>query len=128
METINERFRLARKSTGLSQEDFAQKARRTRSEIKNIEYDKTTPKDEVIKSICDAHGINEVWLRTGAGEMYTPRTREEELAAIFANVLISDDAKSRLIRAMARMPDEAFPALQQFVLELAEKLQSEDPQ
>lgn len=122
METINERFRQLRKSTGLSQEEFAQKARRTRSEIKNIEYDKTEPKDAVIKSVCDAHGVNEVWLRTGAGDMYTPRTREEELAAIFASVLISDDAKSRLIRAMARMPDEAFPAFARFLEGLVKQL------
>lgn len=114
--------------SGKTQTEFAEALGLTKNFISLVETGSRLPSDRTIADICRVFGVNEVWLRTGAGEMYTPRTREEELAAIFANVLISDDAKSRLIRAMARMPDEAFPALQQFVLELAEKLQSEDPQ
>lgn len=128
MDLINERFKLVYKDSGLSQEAFAQAIRRGRGEIANIVYGKTAPKDNVIAAVCEVFNVNEVWLRTGVGEMHTPRSREEELAAIFAAVQIGADAKSRLIRAMARMPDEAFPALHNFVLELAEKLQSEDPQ
>lgn len=125
MDLINERFRSIYKDSGLSQEAFAKAIRRGRGEIANIVYGKTAPKDNVIAAVCEAFGVNEVWLRTGAGEMYTPRTREEELAAIFANVLISDDAKSRLIRAMARMPDEAFPVFVQFWEDLVKQLQEE---
>ena len=79
METINERFRQARVALHKSQETFAQEAERTRSEIKNIEYGKTVPKEEVIKSVCKAHGIDETWLRTGTGEMLRPQRRVEEI-------------------------------------------------
>ena len=81
MSTINERFRQLREAKCLSQEDFAGGAHRTRSEIKNIEYGKTTPKEEIILSICAAYGVNETWLRTGEGEMLKPVSRDAEIAS-----------------------------------------------
>lgn len=122
MDAINERFREVRGMLDLSQDEFAAAANRTRSEIKNIEYGKTSPKEEVIVSVCKAHNINPVWLRTGSGEPFVPLTRSEELAALFAAVQVGDDAKSRLIKAMARMPDEAFPKFLEFVEGLSERL------
>lgn len=122
MDAINERFREVRGMLNLSQDEFASAASRTRSEIKNIEYGKTCPKEEVIVSVCKAHNINPIWLRTGAGEPFVPLSRSEELAAIFAAVQIGDDAKSRLIKAMARMPDDAFPKFLEFIEGLAERL------
>lgn len=82
METINERFRQAREALRKSQDVFAQEAGRTRSEIKNIEYGKTMPKEEVVKSVCKTHGIDETWLRTGEGEMFLPKSRGEEIGQI----------------------------------------------
>ncbi|MBO7252784.1 MAG: helix-turn-helix transcriptional regulator [Oscillospiraceae bacterium] len=65
MSTINERFREVREYLNLSQDEFATKANRTRSEIKNIEYNKTSPKEEVIKAVCAAHNINRKFLELG---------------------------------------------------------------
>lgn len=76
------------------------------------------PSDRTIKDICRIFGVNEIWLRTGVGEPFTPLSRPEELAAIFERMEVGDDAKSRLIQAMARMPDEAFPPFVKFVEQL----------
>ena len=76
------------------------------------------PSDRTIKDICRIFGVNEIWLRTGVGEPFTPLSRSEELAAIFERMEVGDDAKSRLIREMARMPDEAFPSFVKFVEQL----------
>lgn len=76
------------------------------------------PSDRTIKDICRIFGVNGIWLRTGVGEPFTPLSRSEELAAIFERMEVGDDAKSRLIRAMARMPDEAFPPFVKFVEQL----------
>ena len=76
------------------------------------------PSDRTIKDICRIFGVNEIWLRTGVGEPFTPLSRSEELAAIFERMEVGDDAKSRLIQAMARMPDEAFPSFVKFVEQL----------
>ena len=76
------------------------------------------PSGRTIKDICRIFGVNEIWLRTGVGEPFTPLSRSEELAAIFERMEVGDDAKSRLIQAMARMPDEAFPSFVKFVEQL----------
>ena len=76
------------------------------------------PSGRTIKDICRMFGVNEMGLRTGVGEPFTPLSRSEELAAIFERMEVGDDAKSRLIREMARMPDEAFPSFVKFVEQL----------
>lgn len=77
MSTINERFRKVRVHLNLSQEDFATMANRTRSEIKNIEYNKTSPKEEVIKAVCDAHNINRKYLELGEEPKILPPPGDE---------------------------------------------------
>lgn len=123
METINERFRKVRGSLKLSQEDFASAANRTRSEIKNIEYGKTSPKEEVIVSICKAHNINPVWLRTGVGEPFVPVSREDEITAVLSKAMLGNSsARDRIIRALAHLPEDAFPLIEQYLLQLAAEL------
>ena len=122
METINERFRFIREELGLSQEEFAARANRTRSEIKNIEYGKTAPKPEVIMAICKAHGIDEIWLRTGIGSPNIKKSRREELSAIFSDALDGVSDKDKFLRAMAAVPDSAFPAMVDFIKTVAKEL------
>lgn len=87
MSTINERFRTARELLQLSQDDFATKANRTRSEIKNIEYNKTSPKEEVIKAVCSAHGINRKYLEFGEEPILMPEADSE---TAYINELLND--------------------------------------
>lgn len=123
MSTINERFREARERLDISQDNFAKKANRTRSEISNIEYNKTSPKEEVIKAVCSAHGINRVWLETGVGDPFLPKTKNEELKAVFADVLSGRQSeKNAFIEAIAQLPDEVFPALVESWIAAAEEM------
>lgn len=112
------RIKQVRQSEGLTQAEFAEKIGLSRNFIAMIEIGQREPSDRTIKDICRIFGVNEIWLRTGVGEPFTPLSRSEELAAIFERMEVGDDAKSRLIRAMARMPDEAFPPFVKFVEQL----------
>lgn len=123
MSTINERFREVREILDLSQDDFAKMANRTRSEIKNIEYNKTSPKEEVIKAVCSAHSINRVWLETGIGEPLQPKDKQTELKAVFADVLSGRQSeKNAFIEAVAQLPDEVFPILVRSWIQTAEEM------
>lgn len=128
MSTINERFRQLREAKGLSQEDFASGAHRTRSEIKNIEYSKTTPKEEVILSVCAAYGVNESWLRTGEGEMLCPVSRDAEIAAFMGDVMRgeSGDFRRRLVSVLARLDVSEWELLEKMARKLAEENKNED--
>jgi transcriptional regulator with XRE-family HTH domain len=123
MSTINERFREVREILKLSQDDFAALANRTRSEIKNIEYNKTSPKEEVIKSVCSAHSINRVWLETGVGDPLQPKDKQAELKAVFADVLSGRPSdKNAFIEAVAQLPDDVFPVLVKSWITAAEEM------
>lgn len=115
---MNERIRAVRTAAGLTQPEFAEKLGLTKNFISLIENGQREPSDRTVRDICRVFSVNEVWLRTGVGEPFTPLSRSEELAAIFERMEVGDDAKSRLIRAMARMPDEAFPPFVKFVEQL----------
>ena len=100
MFAINDRFLVLRKELGLTQEEFAAKAHRTRSEIKNIEYKKTLPKDELVASVCAAYGVREEWLRYGIEPMKAPRSEEEEIAEMVGAALTGS---SKLKKAVVRL-------------------------
>lgn len=128
MSTINERFRRLREEKGLSQEEFARGAHRTRSEIKNIEYGKTVPKEEVIQSVCAAYSVNETWLRTGEGEMFKPVSKDAELAAFLGDIMHGEtaDFRRRLVAALARFGPDEWELLERMVSRLAEEYKKED--
>jgi transcriptional regulator with XRE-family HTH domain len=108
MSTINERFRKVRDHLNLSQDEFAAMANRTRSEIKNIEYNKTSPKEEVIKAVCAAHGINRKYLELGEEPMLLPDLDDD---TEFINDLLAetDNALVDIIRSIMEVYRELDP-------------------
>ena len=128
MSTINERFRQCREALEQSQESFAQKASRSRSEIKNIEYGKTTPKPEVINAICSAWGIREEWLLYGEVPMSKSLIRQAEIARFVGEVM--NDAKKqdaqRVLAALMDTSPEELEALVNFARRLAAQYKEKD--
>lgn len=131
MSTINERFREARGELKLSQEEFASRANRSRSEIKNIEYNKTSPKEEVINAVITAHNINPDFLREGKHPIILPDLGEVGDTA-YINELLNDadNPLYEIIKAILKSYNEATPAekdaLKSFALRLKGKKESRD--
>lgn len=113
MFSINERFRKIFKESGLSQEKFADKIKRSRGEVANIIYDKTTPKDKIIEATCSAFDIREDWLRHGLEPMRTEKSREEEIAELVGAALVgSNDFKKSVIRMICTRSDAELKVLE----------------
>ena len=98
MSTINERFREVREYLNLTQTEFATMANRTRSEISNIEYNKTSPKEEVIKAVCAAHNINRKFLELGEEPKTLPEP-DDDTAYINELLTAVDDPVVDIIKA-----------------------------
>lgn len=122
---MNERIKEARKARKMTQQQLAEAIGLTQNYIAMIETGRREPSDRTIADICQVCGVDEIWLRTGTGEMFAPKTRREELEEIFHHCEIGTDAKARMIRAMAQLPDEAFPVFLQYLQELAKALSEE---
>lgn len=126
MYQINSRFREVLNLTGLSQEKFAKAVNRSRGEIANIIYDKVTPRDEIINSVCSQFRINEQWLRTGEGEMQIADTQRDKLQNFFSDVLATaPDERSAFIAALADLPSEFWPLVADIARKYADNLKKE---
>lgn len=86
-ETVNQRIKILRKSLNLTQKEFAQKICVSTSFQTLIELEQKKVLDRHIKLIVTVFGVNEVWLRTGEGEMFekdtTPDFKITETVAMF---------------------------------------------
>lgn len=128
MSNINERFREIRDDLEQTQEDFAKKAKRTRSEIKNIEYGKTTPKPEVIDAVCEAWGIRKEWLLTGELPKLKSLTRNAQLTKFVGDAMRDADkidAQRILFALLDATPDE-IKAIASFARRLADQYEGEE--
>lgn len=66
---IANQLKLLRKEFALSQTDFGKKIGKTLRAVQNWESGERNPDDSIIQLISMVFGVNEVWLRTGKGEM-----------------------------------------------------------
>lgn len=112
--TINERIKEIRRSSGLSQTDFAERLGTTRGVITNLEGEKTSPNEPFIKLICREFNVNEDWLRTGDGEMKQKLTRNQEIAEFMASIMRDpDDApRKRFISIVSKLDIEEWQLLE----------------
>lgn len=123
---MNERIKKLRKVLDLTQQAFADKIGIKQNTIAKYETNRGTPTTAVISLICREFNANETWLRTGEGEMFVKKTRNEELAAFMNDILQGDpDFRQKFISVLSRMTLEEWAILEKKVLELAAEVQAE---
>lgn len=71
MNSIGERIQVLRKSKKLTQADFGKMFGVTHAHISSIERGRENPSEMFMLFIIEKLDINESWLRTGQGEMYS---------------------------------------------------------
>ena len=76
-----------RKSKNLTQTAFGEIIGVKGNTVTNYETGLRTPTDAVIKSICREFDVNEEWIRTGNGEMFTPGIKDKQISAMLADVI-----------------------------------------
>lgn len=98
------RIKLVRQKEGLTQEQFAGRIGLSRNFVAKIEIGNRVPSDRTITDICREFGVSETWLRTGVGEPYEVRTREEEMGDLLGSLMKDspESFRSRLITALLR--------------------------
>ena len=120
---MRDRIKELRKSLGLTQAAFAEKIGVKQNTIAQYESGRNNPTDAVLALICREYGVNEVWLRTGIGPMFVPRTREEEIAGFMGRLLLREEGgfKRRFVSALAMLDEDAWEAIERFARSLVEE-------
>lgn len=120
---MEERLKELRKTLNLTQQEFAEKIGVKRNTIAQYESGRNAPIDAVITLICRTYGVNETWLRTGEGEMFQPKSRNDELLDYARRIAEGDPGsiQAQLLTVMTRLTDAQWEVLaqvaEQFVAE-----------
>ena len=123
---IGERIKEVRRASKKTQQAFADAIGLKRNTIANYEIGNVLPSDRTISDICREFNVNEDWLRTGNGEMFLQRSKDEELAAFFGDVLSGQpDFKRRLLAALSRLDEREWDMLEAVTDKLLADLQKE---
>ena len=120
--TTNTRIKAVRTTLKLSQAEFGNKIGLSQNNIWRIEKGERVPSDRAIRDICREYGVDDVWLRTGVGEMFRPRTREDEITTFCADLLGPDatDFQRDFVAILATLSPEAWDLMEKKLNELAE--------
>lgn len=126
---MKDRIRAIRRAKKLNQTDFGNSVAVSLSAVQKWESGENTPSDAVISLICRIYNVDEVWLRTGEGEMFRPMTREEEIAAFFGDVLSdrAPEVQRRLVTIMAKLPVEAWGFVEDLCQRVADEWTKKGP-
>ena len=108
---MNNNIKMVREALGLSQREFGEKIGVSRDVISNMEYGRVQPKELLVKHICEFYGVNEQWMYTGQGDMFSkkPETnrKADEALAIFQSLRPDfQDYALEEIRQLARLQDK----------------------
>lgn len=119
--SIGNRIKQIRNAVDKTQQSFADDIGLKRNTIANYEIGNVVPSDRTISDICREFHVNENWLRTGEGEMFTAVTRKEEIASFVGNVLsgTSEDFKVRFIAALAELNEDQWKLIEDMIEKLS---------
>lgn len=124
---MNKRIEELIKTLGLRQVEFAKRLNLSQPFVSALCSGAKIPSERTICDICREFNVNEAWLRTGEGDMFRAKDREEELYELFAKMMGDENAdfKRRLISVMLRMDEPEWQMLERKARQLLEELQNE---
>ena len=114
---MKERLKKLRSALNLNQQQFSSAINISRSAVAGYETGTINIPDRTIVDICRVFNVNELWLRTGTGEMFRQETNVDvELAHQVGRLIKSDDDfTKRLVLEYLKLPPELKTAFEEFV-------------
>ena len=110
---MNERVKELRQVLGLSGEKFGNAIGVKRSAISDIETGRNSLSEQMIKSICLAYNVSEIWLRTGEGSMFN-RTKETFLSEMQKQYSLSD-FQVEIVKSYLELSDRDRESIDKFI-------------
>ena len=124
---LKNRIKELRKSTNLTQQEFADKINIARSNIACYESGKNMPSDAVIALICKEFNVNGNWLRTGEGDMFIEIPEEDLYSRAAASLLREDDVLGiEGLKLYYSLSSESRKSVKEYVLSLAEMIKEHE--
>lgn len=119
---MKDRIRKLRRMLDLTQQEFADKIGMKRNTVANYETGRNEPSASVISLICRVFNVNEEWIRTGEGEAFIQRSRNQVIADFLGDLIVGEDTfKKRLIESLAELDERDWEGLEKLANSLVHK-------
>ena len=125
MNEINKRIADAIAAKGMKKSEVARRINVSPAFISQLCSGASLPSERTIIDIARVCGVNQMWLRSGEGDMFQAMTEDEELAAYLGDVM-NDEPESFLRRLTLEMKNWA-PEVWQMLEEICKRLATEKP-
>ena len=114
---MNERIKLLRNTLQMTQQEFADRIKVKRNTVATYEMGRSVPSDSAIALICKEFSVNEVWLRSGSGDMFLQENKDAQISQMLDEVIKANesDFKRRLISALSKLDDDGWDCLEKLV-------------
>ncbi len=119
---IGEQIKKIRNELNLTQQQFANKLKTSRNNIAGYETGRN-PSEAVVTLICREFNVNENWLRTGEGEMFTPNI-EDNLKTYLSSKGVSKKIQAFIITYLS-LTDDMKKAVDNYIEKVYEEMQNE---
>lgn len=116
---IGTRVKKVRLRKGISQEQFGEIIGIKKAAVSKIENGENSLSKGNLLAICRQFNVNKEWLINGNGEMFTPKSKEDEIRNFFENAISSnsDIAKiqRKFISTLVSLDEEEWILLDRFM-------------
>ena len=110
---MKDRLKAIRNALKLSQQEFADRIGLNRNTLAGYEIGKSVPMEPIILSICREFSVNEQWLRTGEGEMFSS-SLYDELDKVVEKYHLNDKA-GEMLRKFVELPPEDMEVIYNYM-------------
>lgn len=120
MSSFNERISALITELNLTKAKFAEKIHVTPQFVSMMCSGAKLPSDRTITDICREFNVNEVWLRTGGGDMFLELDTDDEIAAYVGRLLKNENAAQikKLLLFFSRLSPELLNELEKAAEEI----------
>lgn len=115
--TIGERVRIIRKELNLTQTEFAERICITQSHLASNETGKRQVTDRTVQLVCNEFGVNEQWLRTGEGDMFS--AENTSLVRQLAEKFNLSETGENIIRLFCQLDQHSRDVIEKFIVDVS---------
>jgi transcriptional regulator with XRE-family HTH domain len=124
---MNHRVKIVRETVGLSQSEFASRLAMNQTGVSMVESGRREVSPALILKICSVFGVDEHWLRTGEGEPFQQRTREEEIMRFAVRAAKgSDGFRKQLAFMLSQLDEEDWENLEKIYQKQLDRIKNSD--
>ncbi len=108
-----DRIKELRKSLNLTLEEFGKRIGITKPTVSRIENNQSSVTTQVFTAICREFSVNETWLRTGEGDMFSS-SLYDELDKVVEKYHLNEKA-SEMIRKFVELPPDEIEIIYKYM-------------